>query len=119
MVPRNHVLDGGRDHSWEGAILRRKGRPVVKYVATLCRELCKNGRTDRDAVWDLNSSGPKEACIRWGHTNATWRISLNRPCAAAMRAVRRDFKWPRHRAVTSSALSNMVFEGLPDVQRLD
>jgi len=29
-------------------------------------ELCKNGWTDRDAVWDLDSGGPKKACIRWG-----------------------------------------------------
>jgi len=29
-------------------------------------ELCKNGRTDRDAVWVEDSGGPKEPCIRWG-----------------------------------------------------
>jgi len=29
--PRNHVLDGDRDPSWEGAILREKGQPIVKY----------------------------------------------------------------------------------------
>jgi len=25
----------------------------------------QNGSTDRDAVWNLNSDRPKEACIRW------------------------------------------------------
>ena len=28
------------------------------------REPCKNGRTDRDAVWDVDSGVPKEPCIR-------------------------------------------------------
>ena len=26
----------------------------------------KDCRTDRDAVWDTHSGGPKEPCIRWG-----------------------------------------------------
>ena len=30
------------------------------------REPCKNGWTDRDAVWDEDAGGPKEPCIRWG-----------------------------------------------------
>jgi len=29
--PRNHVLDGGPDPPWEGAILRGKGATIVKY----------------------------------------------------------------------------------------
>ena len=33
--PRNHVLDEGPDPSWEGAILRGKGRPIVKYTDAL------------------------------------------------------------------------------------
>jgi len=45
----------------------------------------QNRWTDRDAVWYVDSGGPKEACIRWVHIGATWRIRLNRPCAAAMR----------------------------------
>ena len=28
-------------------------------------EPCKNGCTDRDAVWVGDSGGPKEPCIRW------------------------------------------------------
>jgi len=36
----------------------------------------------------VNSGGPNEACMRWSahYTGTTWRIILNRPCAAAMRA---------------------------------
>ena len=29
-------------------------------------EPCKNGWTDRDAVWVEDSGGPREPCIRWG-----------------------------------------------------
>ena len=35
MGPRNHVLDGGPDPPWEGAIFRGKGRSIVKYRDTL------------------------------------------------------------------------------------
>ena len=52
---------------------------------TLCRELCKNGLTNRDAVWIVDLGGPKEACITWVYTGTNWQIALNRPCAAAMR----------------------------------
>ena len=31
----------------------------------LCRELCKNGWTARYAIWDLDSGGPMEPCIKW------------------------------------------------------
>jgi len=30
------------------------------------REPCKNGSTNRDAVWVGDSDGTKEPCIRWG-----------------------------------------------------
>jgi len=29
-------------------------------------EPCRNGSSDRDAVWVEDSGGPKEPCIRWG-----------------------------------------------------
>jgi len=48
-------------------------RPVVPDVpSTVCvgvghtGESCKNGWTDRDAVWDMNSWGSKKQRIRWG-----------------------------------------------------
>jgi len=53
---------------------------------TLYRELCKHCWTDRHAAWVVDSGVPKEACVTWGHIRATWRIRLNRPCAAAVRA---------------------------------
>jgi len=49
------------------------------------REPSKNGLTDRDAVWVVDSGGPKEPRIRWMHIDATWRIRRNCPCAATTR----------------------------------
>ena len=46
--------------------------------------MCKNGWTEHDAIWAVDSDGPKEACIRWGYMGATCWIRLNHPCAAAM-----------------------------------
>jgi len=40
--------------------------PPGEYDSTVhIRRPCKNGWTDRDAVWNVNSGGPKEPCIRW------------------------------------------------------
>ena len=30
------------------------------------RKRCKNCQTNWNAVWDMDSGGPKEACVRWG-----------------------------------------------------
>jgi len=50
------------------------GDPLWR-IGPLCGQLCKNERTDRDVVLDLNLGGQKEPR----------RIPLNRPCAAANR----------------------------------
>jgi len=50
----------------KGQFLGERGRPVVKYSDSLC----KNGWTDWGALWDLDSGGPKEACIGWECTLA-------------------------------------------------
>jgi len=39
--PRNYILDGIQIPPWEGAILRGKGWPFVKYRDTAVH--CKNG----------------------------------------------------------------------------
>ena len=57
---------------------------VCLSVSNSCKP-CKNGWTDRDAVWVVDSGGPKEECVTGGHIGETWQIRLNRPCAAAMR----------------------------------
>ena len=56
-------------------------------------EPCKNGWTDPDAVWDLDSGGPKKALLGGVHTGATWWIPLNRSCAVAIQPVVR-LLWP-------------------------
>jgi len=62
MGPENHVLDGVQ-------ISHRKMQfwgqeePIVS-IGTFCRELCKNGRTDRFAVWTVDSGGPKEPLVQ-------------------------------------------------------
>jgi len=57
--PRNRALDDGPDPPCEVAIFRGNG-DTIQIIGILCRELCKNGRTDRNAVWDVDSSWPKE-----------------------------------------------------------
>ena len=53
--------------------------PIVSIV-TLCRELCKNGWTDRFPVWIVDSGGPKEAQVHpyssGGATVSTWEGTL-------------------------------------------
>jgi len=93
--PRNHILDGGTDSPWEEAMLRGKGMPQNAWRHSWHR-LCKNGWTNRFAVWVVDLGGPKgaqsysPACtsaqgvLIWGQDDATWWIQLNRPSAAVM-----------------------------------
>jgi len=69
---RNHVLHCGQIPQCEWAILRGKGQPVVKYRVSC--ELYKNDWTDWEAIWDVDSVGSNEACIRYG---AHWRHLAN------------------------------------------
>jgi len=48
-----------------GNFERERGGPLWS-IGTLCREQCKNGWTDRDAIWVMDLGGSKKACIRWG-----------------------------------------------------
>jgi len=62
---RNHVLDGVQIAPCQGAIFRGKNMPG--HARRHCSQLCKNGSTDRDAVWVVDSGRSKEACIRSVH----------------------------------------------------
>ena len=42
VCPVNHMLDGGSDPQWQVAILRGKGRPIVKYRDTLWSSVQKH-----------------------------------------------------------------------------
>jgi len=41
-----------------------RGKDMPGHAPRHCAMSCaKNGRTDRDAVWVVDSDGPKEACV--------------------------------------------------------
>jgi len=63
----------GPDSPWEGATLV-DGSPIVKYRH--CRELCKNGWTDRFAVLVVDSSGRMHKCNRIHQVAAMWEDTL-------------------------------------------
>jgi len=46
----------------------QRAPPTELVCRSVCHtsEPCKNGCTDRDAVWAEDLGGPKEPCIRWG-----------------------------------------------------
>jgi len=83
LGPGNHVLDGGPDIRLEGQFLGKED-PVVS-IGTFCRELCKNGRsrTDRFAVWIVDSGGPKQEQVQsyspGGANVSTWEGTLAPP----------------------------------------
>jgi len=58
--PRNHVLDGGQHPAREGAIMRGKGRPIVKYRDAL-RSYVQKRLTYGDAVWVVGVDWPQES----------------------------------------------------------
>ena len=82
---RNHELDEGPDPPRQGAIL---GERVAHRTSTgtFCRELCRNGGTDRFAVWVVDSGGPEGSTgsivfARWrqcalpcGRIGTTWQM---------------------------------------------
>jgi len=68
---------------WEGAFFRGKDMPG--HARRHCRELCKNGCTDRDAVWVVDSGGPMKACATREGTLAppneyNWTVRVRRRC---------------------------------------
>jgi len=74
----------GPDPPMGVAILRGKGGPLWRRW-TLCREMCRNGWTDRDAVWVVDSGGPKEARVTRVCTLALpgeydWTVHVRRLC---------------------------------------
>jgi len=81
---RNHPLDGVQIAACEGTIFRGKDMP--EHARRHCRnfrKLCKNGQADRDRLWTL--VGLTKHVLGGVYTGTSWRIPLNRLCAAAMR----------------------------------
>jgi len=70
---------------WRGKFWGEKWRPIVTYRdSQRCCELCKNGWTNWDAVWDFDWGGSNEALLDGVHIGTTWRIWLNCPRAEVM-----------------------------------
>jgi len=65
--PGNQVLDGGPDTPWEGAILRRKGSPTVKYRETVWSSVQK--RLNRSRCCLVCGLGCAQGIMSWflGH----------------------------------------------------
>jgi len=68
----------------KGEILTGEGRPIVKYRDIQPWAVQKR-RTDRGAVWEAQSGGSKEACIRWGSTLSQsdeydWTVHVRQWC---------------------------------------
>jgi len=59
----------------------------------------KNGRIDRDAVWDFDPSGPKERCTTWGPRASVGRdnfggfVVLGNDSEFSPQAADQCFKW--------------------------
>jgi len=60
-------------------VLRAKSGGPLKRVWTLCCDLCKNGCTNQDAVWDPELGRSEDPCIRW---ESHWRYLANTIVAA-------------------------------------
>jgi len=104
--PGDHVFGGGpHPQPWEGAIL------MAILTARPCSHLCKNGWTDRDAVWVAESGGPKEPRIRWGTDPSRegailrGRACLNIPDDTLMWTVRKRLNRSRCRLVYGLGLA--------------
>jgi len=73
-------------------------RPVVTDgVACFCLSVCHDCepcKNDWDAIWGMDSGGPKEACVRWGCTLAPpgkydWTVYVWRWCGLFVKLL-----WP-------------------------
>jgi len=65
--PKESLLDGSPYTPSDGAILRGKEQPIVKYRNALPWVPQKDGWTDQDAVSVEDSSGPNEPCMGMGN----------------------------------------------------
>jgi len=61
LGPGNHVLDRGLDPNMGRGNFLRKGIPLWS-IGTLYGHMCRNGWTNRDAVWVVGSDGSKKSC---------------------------------------------------------
>jgi len=73
-MPQGRLIRPHRSTMYVGAAYCYRPSSVVCQSVCRTSEPCRNGWTGRDAVWDLDSGGSKEACIGGG---AHWRKLAN------------------------------------------
>jgi len=61
MGPENHVLDENTDFPCEWAFLTGKRGGPLQSIGTLC---CAKTVKPIETVWEVDSGGHKEACVR-------------------------------------------------------
>jgi len=59
-----------RNTTYIGLTVTNQAAWSVIWSVSHSSEPCKNGWTNWDDTWDLDSGGPKEVCITWGCTLA-------------------------------------------------
>jgi len=82
--PRNHALDGVQIAPCQWAIFRGKDIPghAQPHSAVGCAKMAE----PIEMPFGLSTRmGPRKHLLDGINTDATWRIAMNRPCAAAMR----------------------------------
>jgi len=81
--PSNHVLDGGsRLPHTKGQFLGERKYPVVLDDTAVSRAKMAEPIEMPFRLW--TREGLRKHVLDGVHSGATWRIRLNRPCAAAM-----------------------------------
>jgi len=94
-----YIIRWGPDTPCKGAIIRGKDMPG--HARRLCHELCKNGWTNRFAVWVVDSGGLKEAQVQsyspGGAKVPSWEGSLLLPC---------EYDWTVHLRQRCGLMSN-------------
>jgi len=80
----NHVLDGGPDPPCEGAVSRGKKAAHGKVYGLSAVSCVKTVEPIEVPFGIWTRVGPRKHVLEV-NVGASWRIRLNRPCAAAMR----------------------------------
>jgi len=82
---RNHEFEGVQIPPCEGTILRGEGAAHRKVYGRYAISCANTAEPITMSFWMWTRVGPNKHASDVGHVGATWRIRLNRPCAAAVR----------------------------------
>jgi len=82
---RNHVLDGSPDALMGRSNFEEDGAAYCKVYELSAVSCAKTAEPIKMPFGLRILVGPRSMCYTEVNIGATWRIRLNRPCAAAMR----------------------------------